>query len=153
MVIPEPDDDISDEDFTAIDPSSPSAGQPLSAEQRVRSRRDERSRSRERMVKHRVGSFWRLNALKIFNSATIASRIFRFRARRGRKFQTGRPAHHSDRLPAMRRVFGQVPPNPDSLPGELVQAVAMGITCFPVASVLSDLTGLVIVFVVVRVGG
>ena len=55
--------------------------------------------------------------------------------------------------PAMQRVFGEVPPNPDSLPGELVQAVAMGITCFPVASVLSDLTGLVIVLVVLRVGG
>ena len=83
----------------------------------------------------------------------IASRNFRFRARRGRKFQTGRPAHHCDRLPAMQRVFGEVPPNPDSLPSELVQAVAMGITCFPVASVLSDLTGLVTVFVVVGVGG
>ena len=102
------------------------------------------------LVKHRVGSFWRLPALKIFNSATIASRNFRFKARRGRKFQSGRPARHCDRLPAMQRVFWEVPPIPDSLPGELVQAVAMGITCFPVASVLSDLTGLVTVFVVVR---
>ena len=36
------------------------------------------------LVTHRVGSLWRLNALNISNSATIASRIFRFRARRGR---------------------------------------------------------------------
>ena len=35
-----------------MNPSSPSAGPPLSAEQRVRSRRDERSRSRERVPPH-----------------------------------------------------------------------------------------------------
>ena len=51
MVIPES-DDVSDEDFTAVNPSSPSAGPPPSAEQRGRSRRDERSRSRERMPPH-----------------------------------------------------------------------------------------------------
>ena len=52
MVTPERDDDISDEDFTAMNPSSPSAGRPPSAEQRVRSRRDDRSRSRERIPPH-----------------------------------------------------------------------------------------------------
>ena len=35
-----------------MNPSSPSAGPPLSAEQRVHSRRDERSRSRERVPPH-----------------------------------------------------------------------------------------------------
>ena len=43
MVTPEPDEDISDEDFTIVDPSSPSA------EQRGRSRRSEKSWSRERI--------------------------------------------------------------------------------------------------------
>ena len=43
MVTPESDDEISDEDFTIADSSSPSA------EQRNRSRRSERSRSRERV--------------------------------------------------------------------------------------------------------
>ena len=51
MVSPEP-DDVSDEDFTALNPSSPSAGPPPSAEQRGRSRRDERSRWRERVTPH-----------------------------------------------------------------------------------------------------
>ena len=50
MVIPEP-DDVSDEDFTAVNPSSP-AGLSPSAEQRSRSRREERSRSRERVPAH-----------------------------------------------------------------------------------------------------
>ena len=40
-VTPKPDDDVSDEDFTARNPSSPSAGPLPSAEQRGRSRRDE----------------------------------------------------------------------------------------------------------------
>ena len=52
MVTPEPDDNISDDEFTVINPSSPSSGPPLSAEQRGRSRRDERSRSRERVPPH-----------------------------------------------------------------------------------------------------
>ena len=52
MVTPEPDDVISDEDFTIIDPSSPSAGPLPSAEQRGRSKRAERSRSRERVPPH-----------------------------------------------------------------------------------------------------
>ena len=52
MVTPEPDDNISDDEFTVINPSSPSAGPPPSAEQRGRSRRDERSRSRERVPPH-----------------------------------------------------------------------------------------------------
>ena len=51
MVTPEP-DDVSDGDFTHMNPSSPSAGPPPSAEQRGRSRRDERSRSRERVPPH-----------------------------------------------------------------------------------------------------
>ena len=50
-VTPEPDDDVSDEDFTAVNPPSPSA-RPPSAEQRGRSRRDEISRSRERVPPH-----------------------------------------------------------------------------------------------------
>ena len=45
MVTPEP-DGVSDEEFTAMNPSPPSA------EQRGRSRRDERSRSRERVPPH-----------------------------------------------------------------------------------------------------
>ena len=49
MVTPESDDEISDGDFTTVNPSSPSAGLPPSAEQRNRSRRFERSRSRERL--------------------------------------------------------------------------------------------------------
>ena len=49
MVLLEPDDDRSDEDFTMINSSSSSAGQPSSAEQSGRTRRDERSRSRERV--------------------------------------------------------------------------------------------------------
>ena len=52
MVTPEPDRDISYEDFTVNNPSSPSAGPPPSAEQRDRSRRDERSRSRVRVPPH-----------------------------------------------------------------------------------------------------
>ena len=44
-VTPESDDEISDEDFTIVNPSSPSAGPPPSAEQRNRSRRSQRSRS------------------------------------------------------------------------------------------------------------
>ena len=52
MVTPEPDDDMSDEDFKAITPSSPSVEPPPSAEQRGRSRRDEGSRSRERKPPH-----------------------------------------------------------------------------------------------------
>ena len=51
MVNPEP-DDVSDEDFTATNPSSPSAGPPPLAEQRGRCRREERSRSRERVPLH-----------------------------------------------------------------------------------------------------
>ena len=50
-VTPEP-DDISDEDFSDMNPSTPSAGPPPSAEQRGRSRRNERSRSRERVPPH-----------------------------------------------------------------------------------------------------
>ena len=46
---PESLDEISDEDFTSTNPSSPSAGLPPSAEQRSRSRRFERSRSCERL--------------------------------------------------------------------------------------------------------
>ena len=45
-------DDVSDEDFSDMNPSSPSAGPPPTAEQRGRSRRDERSRSRERTPPH-----------------------------------------------------------------------------------------------------
>ena len=52
MVTPELDDDVSDEDFTAMNPSLPPAGPLPSAEQRGRSRRDERSRSRERVPPH-----------------------------------------------------------------------------------------------------
>ena len=51
MVNTEP-DDVSDEDFTATNPSSPSAGPPPLAEQRGRCRRVERSRSRERVPLH-----------------------------------------------------------------------------------------------------
>ena len=51
MFNPEP-DDVSDEDFTATNPSSPSAGPPPLAEQRGRCRRKERSRSRERVPLH-----------------------------------------------------------------------------------------------------
>ena len=51
MFTPEP-DDVSDEDFSAVNPSSLSAGPPPSAEQRGRSRRDERWRSRERVRPH-----------------------------------------------------------------------------------------------------
>ena len=43
------DDEISDEDFTIVDSLSPSAGPLSSAEQRNRTRRAERSRSRERV--------------------------------------------------------------------------------------------------------
>ena len=49
-VTPEP-DDISEEDYPDMNPSTPSAGPP-SAEQRGRSRRNERSRSRERVPPH-----------------------------------------------------------------------------------------------------
>ena len=55
MVAPESDDEISDEDFTIINPSSPSAGPPQSFEQRNRTRRSERSRSRERVHSR---AFW-----------------------------------------------------------------------------------------------
>ena len=48
VVTPES-DAVSDEDFTVMNPSSPPAGPPPSAEQRGRSRRDERSRSRKRV--------------------------------------------------------------------------------------------------------
>ena len=51
LVNPEP-DDVSDKDFSDMNPSSPSAEPPPSAEQRGRSRRDERSRSRERTPPH-----------------------------------------------------------------------------------------------------
>ena len=51
LVTPEP-DDISDEDFTDVTPSSPSAGPPPLAEQRGRSRGEERSRSREQVPPH-----------------------------------------------------------------------------------------------------
>ena len=49
VVTPESDDENLDEDFTIVNPSSPSAGPPQSAEQRNRSRRAERSNSRERV--------------------------------------------------------------------------------------------------------
>ena len=49
MVTPESDDEISGQDFTIVDSSSPSAKPLSSAEQRNRSRRSERSRSRERV--------------------------------------------------------------------------------------------------------
>ena len=52
MVTPEPDDNVSDEDFAAMNPSLPSAGPPPSAEQSGGSRRDERARSRERVPTH-----------------------------------------------------------------------------------------------------
>ena len=52
MVTPESDDEISDEDFPILNPSSPSAGPPPSAEPRGRSRGDARSRSRERVPPH-----------------------------------------------------------------------------------------------------
>ena len=45
-------DEVSDEDFSDVNPSSPSAELPPSAGQRGRSRRDERSRSRERTPPH-----------------------------------------------------------------------------------------------------
>ena len=51
MVTPEPDDEKSDEDFTVINPSSPSAYHHHQLN-RGRSRRDERSRSRERAPPH-----------------------------------------------------------------------------------------------------
>ena len=51
MVPPEP-GDVSDENLTAMNPSSLSAGPPPLAEQRGRSRREERSRSRERVPLH-----------------------------------------------------------------------------------------------------
>ena len=51
MVTPEA-DEVSDEDFSDMNPSSPATGPPPSAEQRGRSRRDERSRSRERTPPH-----------------------------------------------------------------------------------------------------
>ena len=51
MVTPEA-DDVPDEDFSDMNTSSPSAEPPPSAEQRGRSRRDERSRSRERTPPH-----------------------------------------------------------------------------------------------------
>ena len=51
MVTPELDAG-SDEDATAMNPSLPSAGPPPPAEQRGRSRRDQRSRSRERVPPH-----------------------------------------------------------------------------------------------------
>ena len=47
LVTPEA-DEVSDQDFSDMNPSSPATGPPPSAEQRRRSRRDERSRSRER---------------------------------------------------------------------------------------------------------
>ena len=49
MATPESDEKISDEDLTLVDPSSPSAGPPSSAELRNRSRTAERSSSRERV--------------------------------------------------------------------------------------------------------
>ena len=49
VVTPASDDAISDEDFTIVDSSSPSAGPQSSAEHGIRSRRAERSRSRERV--------------------------------------------------------------------------------------------------------
>ena len=48
-VTPEPDDGESEEDFTAMNPSSPSAGPRPSIEQRGRSRRNERSSSHVRL--------------------------------------------------------------------------------------------------------
>ena len=51
MVTPEA-DEVSDEDFSDVNPSSPATGPPPSAEQRSRSRRDERSRSREQTPPH-----------------------------------------------------------------------------------------------------
>ena len=45
-------DEVSDEDFSDMNPSSPAIGPPPSAEQRRRSRRDESSRSRERTPPH-----------------------------------------------------------------------------------------------------
>ena len=51
MVTPEA-DDVPDEDFSDVNPSSPATGPPTKAEQRRRSRRDERSRSRERTPPH-----------------------------------------------------------------------------------------------------
>ena len=49
MITPESDDEISDEDFTIVDSSSPAAGPLSSAEQRNRSFTSERSRSCERV--------------------------------------------------------------------------------------------------------
>ena len=51
MITPEA-DEVSDEEFSAVNPSSPATGPPPSAEQRCRSRRDERSESRERTPPH-----------------------------------------------------------------------------------------------------
>ena len=51
LITPEP-DDVSGKNFSEMNPSSPSAEPPPSAEQRGRSRRDERSRSRERTPPH-----------------------------------------------------------------------------------------------------
>ena len=45
-------DTVSDEDSAVVNPSPPSAGPPPSAEQRGRSRREQRSRSRERAPPH-----------------------------------------------------------------------------------------------------
>ena len=45
MVTPEA-DEVSDEDFSDMNPSSPATGPPPSAEQRGRSRRDERDLDR-----------------------------------------------------------------------------------------------------------
>ena len=51
MVTPEA-DEVSDEDFSVMNPWSPATGPPRSAEQRGRSRRDERSRSPEQTPPH-----------------------------------------------------------------------------------------------------
>ena len=75
VVTPEP-DDVSDEDFTHVNPSSPSVGQPPSAEQRGRSRRDERSRSRERVPPH--------------SSSSGATRVGKHRATRKDKMRIAR---------------------------------------------------------------
>ena len=76
MVTPEA-DEVSDEDFSDMNPSSPSAGPPPSAEQRGRSRRDERSRSRERAHPHSSSQYADEDSATVDPQKRVSGRVER----------------------------------------------------------------------------
>ena len=88
VVTPET-DDVSDEDLSDMIPSSPATGPPPSAEQRRRSRRDERSRSRERTPPHSSSQDLDESSATVDPQKSRSERPFKVTTRTRRLTKTG----------------------------------------------------------------